>query len=225
MCCDLGVALQGNPFCLQPGYFKRVCQSLPLLLYFDGKRVSWTAATPAMELSDAAHTNSHADVASPTASVQMQPQLQVSFSQLSVANTVPGRLPGADSASEPCPPMYFYYMQLRAADGSAVCSFPTVLTPQDEVSLWQAKQSAEPAAASKKPAKKAPAAAKGARADAEIAQPCNAWYPEVSLPTSPDSQQMRLDPPCTVSRVPYKVAAICFYYFLDSHKQLTTCPA
>lgn len=106
-------------------------------------------------------------------------QLQICFSQLSVQNTVPGRLPAPDAANEPVPPLYHYYLQLRTADGSLLCSFPIVLTPQEELAQWQAQQAAEPAAASKKAAKKVPAG-KGGKADANAADQRNAWYPEVT---------------------------------------------
>ncbi|DBA97538.1 TPA: hypothetical protein ACH3X1_015235 [Trebouxia sp. C0004] len=107
-------------------------------------------------------------------------QLQICFSQLSVQNTVPGRLPAPDAANEPVPPLYYYYLQLRTMDGSMLCSFPTVLTPQEELAQWQAHQAAEPAAASKKAAKKGPAG-KGGKADTNAADQRNAWYPEGSM--------------------------------------------
>jgi len=73
-------------------------------------------------------------------------------------------------------------------DGSLLCSFPIVLSPQEELAQWQAHQAAEPAAASKKAAKKAPAG-KGGKADANAAEQHNAWYPEVSK-----AEQMRSSP-------------------------------
>lgn len=57
-------------------------------------------------------------------------------------------------------------------------AFP-LLTPQEELAQWQAHQAAEPAAASKKAAKKAPAG-KGGKADPNAADQRNAWYPEVN---------------------------------------------
>lgn len=74
--------------------------------------------------------------------------------------------------------MYYYYLQLRTVDGSLVCSFPVLLTPQEELTQWQAQQAAEPAAAGKKAVKKTPAG-KGGRADANTTNQRNAWYPEV----------------------------------------------
>ena len=71
--------------------------------------------------------------------------------------------------------MYYYYLQLRTVDGSLVCSFPVLLTPQEELTQWQAQQAAEP---TKKAVKKAPAG-KGGRADANTTNQRNAWYPEV----------------------------------------------
>ena len=53
------------------------------------------------------------------------------MSQLVVHNTVLGRLPAPDAAIEPVPPLYYYYLQLRTADGSQLCSFPVILTPQE----------------------------------------------------------------------------------------------
>ena len=101
------------------------------------------------------------------------------MSQLVVQNTVSGRLPAPDAAIEPVPPLYYYYLQLRTADGSQLCSFPVILTPQEELVQWQAQQAAEPAADKKKAAKKTPAA-KGGKAELNAAEQHNAWYQEVS---------------------------------------------
>jgi len=180
-------AVQGNPFCLQSAYPAAVQQALPCLQRFDGKTVCWSNQTAAMRSTDTpAKTSSlAADSTDPTSAGL---QLQICFSQLSVQNTVPGRLPAPDAANEPVPPLYFYHFQLRTADGSLLCSFPIVLSPQEELAQWQAQQAAEPAAASKKVAKKAPAG-KGGKADANAAHQRNAWYPEVSK-----AEQMRSSP-------------------------------
>ena len=180
-------AVQGNPFCLQSAYPAAVQQALPCLQRFDGKTVCWSKPTAAMQSTDtlAKISSLAADSTDPTSAGL---QLQICFSQLSVQNTVPGRLPAPDAANEPVPPLYFYYLQLRTADGSLLCSFPIVLSPQEELAQWQAQQAAEPAAASKKVAKKAPAG-KGGKADANAADQRNAWYPEVSK-----AEQMRSSP-------------------------------
>lgn len=167
--------LQGNPFCLQPAYLTAIQQALPCLQRFDGKTVCWSNQTAAMQSTDTPASFA-ADSTDPTSAGL---QLQICFSQLSVQNTVPGRLPAPDAASEPVPPLYYYYLQLRKADGSLLSSFPIVLSPQEELAQWQAQQAAEPAAASKKAAKKAPAG-KGGKGDANAADQRNAWYPEVS---------------------------------------------
>ena len=92
-----------------------------------------------------------------------QQHLHICFTQLSVQNTTPGRLPAPDAlASEPAPPVCWYYLQLHTAQGGLVCSFPAILKPQEEVLQWQAQQSAAPAATGKKTASKT---GKGAKAD------------------------------------------------------------
>ncbi|DBA88156.1 TPA: Leucine-rich repeat-containing protein 43 [Trebouxia sp. C0005] len=171
--------LKGNPFCLQPAYLAAVQQALPCLQRFDGKTTCWSKSAASMQSIDTpAKTSSFAADSTDATSVGLQ--LQICFSQLSVQNTVPGRLPAPDAANEPVPPLYHYYLQLRTADGSLLCSFPIVLTPQEELAQWQAQQAAEPAAASKKAAKKVPAG-KGGKADANAADQRNAWYPEGSM--------------------------------------------
>ena len=171
-------ALQGNPFCLQPAYLAAVQQALPCLQRFDGRTVCWSEMAAAMQCTNSpANTSSLAADSTDPTSVGLQ--LQICFSQLSVQDTVPGRLPAPDAANEPAPPLYYYYLQLRLADGSLLCSFPMVLSPQEELAQWQAHQAAEPAAASKKATKKAPAG-KGGKADANAADQRNAWYPEVN---------------------------------------------
>jgi len=172
--------LQGNPFCLQPSYLSAVQQGLPSLQFFDGKKVSWPGTATAAQLADTAAAKESSPAADSTiaAPADSQQQLHISMNELSVENTVPGRLPPPDAASEPAPPMYYYYLQLRTADSSLLCSFPVVLTPQEELTRWQAQQAAEPAAAGKKAAKKAPAA-KGGKAAADAAEQRNAWYQEV----------------------------------------------
>ncbi len=171
-------ALQGNPFCLQPAYLAAVQQALPCLQRFDGKAICWSKPAAAMQSTHSpANTSSVAAHSTDPTSAGLQ--LQICFSQLSVQSTVAGRLPTPDAANEPVPPLYYYHLQLRTMDGSLLCSFPILLTPQEELAQWQAHQAAEPAAASKKAAKKAPAG-KGGKADANAADQRNAWYPEVS---------------------------------------------
>ena len=178
--------LQGNPFCLQSDYLQLVQTSLHTLQYFDGNKVSWPTTTAAAQPTDAALGNAAA-IDNATASKAEtdpshgHPQLQLVLSQLSVPNTVPGRLPTPDAASEPSPPLYYYYLQLCTADGGSLCSFPLVLTPQDELAQWQVAQAAEPVTANKKAVKKAPAAGKGSKADGDAAPQRNAWYPEVNV--------------------------------------------
>ncbi|KAL0054690.1 hypothetical protein WJX82_001056 [Trebouxia sp. C0006] len=185
--------LKGNPFCLQPAYLAVVQQALPCLQRFDGKTVCWSKPTAAMQSTDtlAKISSLAADSTDPTSAGL---QLQICFSQLSVQNTAPGRLAAPDAANEPIPPLYYYYLQLRTVDGSLLCSFPIVLSPQEELAQWQAHQAAEPAAASKKAAKKAPAG-KGGKADANAAEQHNAWYPEGSMsaavPIAADRMRMR----------------------------------
>ena len=183
--------LQGNPFCLQPNYHHKVQTALPCLKYFDGNQVSWPSADNTLQPCSTSGIN--ADSLADEAKVSVPPSaelhLQIAFRQLSVQKAVSGRLPTPETASEPCPPLYHYYVQLRTVDGSSLCSFPVILTPQDELADWQAKQAAEPMAASKKAAKKAPAAAaKGSEADADAAHQRNAWYPEVILLALPYAQ-------------------------------------
>ena len=153
--------------------------SLHALQYFDGNKVSWPTCLPTAQSSRAAIDSTAAGRAE-AISAPGHPKLQLVLSQLSVPNTVPGRLPSPDAANEPCPPLYFYYLQLCTADGGSLCSFPVLLTPQDELAQWQATQAAEPMTANKKAAKKAPAAAKGSKADVDATQQRNAWYPEAS---------------------------------------------
>ena len=172
--------LQGNPFCLQSHYLQLVQASLHTLQYFDGNKVSWPISPAAAQPTDAAIDSSAASKAE-TGPSHGRPQLQLVLSQLSVPNTVPGRLPTPDAANEPSPPLYFYYLQLCTADGGPLCSFPVILTPQEELAQWQAAQAAEPITANKKAAKKAPAAVKGPKADSDAAQQRNAWYAEVSV--------------------------------------------
>ncbi len=131
-------------------------------------------------------------------------QLHICFSQLSVQNTVPGRLPAPDAASEPVPPLYYYYLQLHTADGSLLCSFPIVLSPQEELAQWQAQQAAEPAAASKKAASKKAAAGKGGKADANAADQRNAWYPEVSK-----AEQMGSNPCVDLDEICCMMLLVC----------------
>lgn len=163
--------MQGNPLCLQPSYLSAVQQALPLLQHFDG-----TKASPGPTASASAGDNtSSSAAAADTDSVQQH--LHICFNQLSVQNTIPGRLPAPDAAaSEPAPPVYWYYLQLHTSQGGLVCSFPAILTPEDELLQWQAQQSAVPAATGKKSASKT---GKGSKADA--ADQRKAWYQEVKL--------------------------------------------
>jgi len=201
-CLEVYAAVQGNPFCLQPAYLAAVQQALPCLQRFDGKTVCWSKHTAAMQSTDTpAKTSSLAADSTDATSAGLQ--LQVCFSQLSVQNTVPGRLPALDAANEPVPPLYYYYLQLRTADGSLLCSFPIVLSPQEELAQWQAHQAAEPAAASKKAAKKAPAG-KGGKADANAADQRNAWYPEVNK-----AEQMRSNPCVDLDEIYCMMLLIC----------------
>lgn len=103
--------------------------------------------------------------------------------------------------------MYYYYLQLRTVDGSLVCSFPVLLTPQEELTQWQAQQAAEPAAAGKKAVKKAPAG-KGGRADANTANQRNAWYPEVPW-LHLSHQFQRLETTCSM---PYTAMCLCLTF-------------
>ena len=155
---------------LGPVYLTRVQQVLPSLRYFDGAPVVWPSTAESVGVI-AAGADSPAAV--PTAS---QAQCKVCFNQLLVHNTLPGRL--SDAVSEAAPPLYHYYLQLRTADSSLLCSFPVVLTPQEEMLQWQAQQAAEPAVVSKK-AGKQPQTAKGSKADANAADQRNTWYQEV----------------------------------------------
>lgn len=112
---------------------------------------------------------------------RVQQHLHIGFTQLSVQNTAPGRLPAADAAAcEPAPPAYWYYLQLHTAQGSMVCSFPAMLTPQEELLQWQAQQSAAPVATGKKPGSKT---GKGSKVD--VAEQRKTWYQEVTLAVQP----------------------------------------
>jgi len=196
-------ALQGNPFCLQPAYLTAVQLALPCLQRFDGKTICWSKPAAAMQ-----SANSPANTSS-FAADSAGLQLQICFSQLSVQNTVPGRLPAPDVANEPVPPLYYYYLQLRTADGSLLCSFPILLTPQEELAQWQAHQAAEPAAASKKAAKKAPAG-KGGKADANAADQRNAWYPEVNK-----AEQMSSNPCVDLDEICRMMLSMCAHVSLS----------
>ena len=170
--------MQGNPFCLQPSYLSAVQQALPLLQHFDSTK-AWPNPSVSTSADIAARNRSSpaaGDVALLPSSTQQY--LHICFSQLSVQNTVPGRLPASQTAPEPMPPAYLYYLQLRTGEGGMVCSFPAVLTPQEELDQRQAQQSAAPAATGKKAASKAGSAGKGSKADA--AEQRKAWYQEVT---------------------------------------------
>ena len=109
--------LQGNPFCLQSDYLQLVQTSLHTLQYFDGNKVSWPTTSAAAQPTDAAIDSSAISKAE-TGPSHRHPKLQLVVSQLSVPNTVPGRLPSPDAANEPSPPLYYYYLQLCTADGT-----------------------------------------------------------------------------------------------------------
>lgn len=175
LCC---IAVQGNPFCLQPFYLSAVQQALPLLQHFDGTKASPSPTASASAANATSNTSSSAAVDKlPADTNSVQQHLHICFNQLSVQNTIPGRLPAPDAAaSEPSPPVHWYYLQLHTAQGGVVCSFPAVLTPQEELLQWQAQQSAVPAATSKKSASKT---GKGSKADA--ADQRKAWYQEVTF--------------------------------------------
>lgn len=170
--------MQGNPFCLQPSYLSGVQQALPLLQHFDGTN-AWLNPLPSASANNGANNTSSPAAGDATLLAgRTQQHLHVCFSQLSVQNTSPGRLPAPQTVPEPLPPAYLYYLQLRTVEGSVVCSFPAVLTPQEELIEWQAQQGAAPAATGKKAASKTGAAGKGSKADA--AEPSKAWYQEVT---------------------------------------------
>lgn len=169
--------MQGNPFCLQPSYLSAVQHALPRLDHLDGAKAPSTP--PASASADGATTNTSSsaaiDATAPAAG-SVQQHLHICFSQLSVQNTTPGCLPAPDAASEPAPPVYWYYLQLHTAQGGLVCSFPAVLTPQEQLLQWQAQQSAAaPPAPSKKPGSKP-----GKSSKLEVAEQRKAWYQEVT---------------------------------------------
>lgn len=169
--------MQGNPFCLQPCYLSAVQHALPRLYHLDGAEAP--LCPPASASADSVTTNTGSsaavDATMPAADSEQQ-HLHVCFSQLSVQNTTPGCLPAPDAASEPAPPVYWYYLQLHTAQGGLVCSFPVVLTPQEQLLQWQAQQSAAaPADPSKKAGSKA---GKGSKLD--VAEQRKAWYQEVT---------------------------------------------
>lgn len=153
-------------------------QALPLLQHFDGTK-TWLKP-PASASADNAATNSSSPAAGdgPLLADGTQQHLHICFSQLSVQNTSPGRLPASQAASESVPLAYLYYLQLRTAEGGLVCSFPAVLTPQEELIQWQAQQSAAPAATGKKANSKTGTTGKGSKADA--AEQRKTWYQEVT---------------------------------------------
>ncbi|KAL3133313.1 hypothetical protein ABBQ38_007192 [Trebouxia sp. C0009 RCD-2024] len=169
---------KGNPFCLQPSYLSAVQQALPLLQHFDGTK-AWPNPLPSASADNGA-TNRGSPAAGDATLLAggTQQHLHIRFSQLSVQNTSPGHLPAPQTAPEPLPPAYLYYLQLRTAEGGVVCSFPAVLTPQEELIEWQAQQSA-PAANGKKAASKTGSAGKASKAD--VAEQSKAWYQEVTI--------------------------------------------
>jgi len=86
------------------------------------------ARPPALTASSTTSSNSLAADATPTPPASAQQHLHICFGQLFEPNKVPGRLPAASPASESAFLAYYYYLQLRLAEGSVVCSFPVVLT-------------------------------------------------------------------------------------------------
>ena len=151
-------------------------QALPLLQHFDGNK-AWPSPPAPAATSTTSSDSLAADATTPASS---QPHLRICFTQLSVQNTVPGRLPATSPASEPAPPAYYCYLQLRTAEGGTICSFPVVLTPQEELTLWQEQQTAETAKAGKKAASKKAPAGKGGKAEADAAGQQNTWYQQVT---------------------------------------------
>ena len=124
-------------------------------------------------------TTSDSLAADATTPASSQP-LHTCFSQLSVQNTLPGRLSATSPASEPAPPAYYYYLQLRTAESGTICSCPVLLTPQDELTQWQDQQTAAAAKAGKKAASKKAPACKGGKAEADATGQQNAWNQKVT---------------------------------------------
>lgn len=154
--------------------------ALPRLDHLDGAKTPSIPPGSASADGPTTNTSSSAAIEAMTpAAGSAQQHLHVCFSQLSVQNTTPGCLPTTDAASEPAPPVYWYYLQLHTVQGGLVCSFPAVLTPQEQLLQWQAQQSAAaPSALSKKAASKT---GKGSKLD--VAEQRKAWYQEVTLAT------------------------------------------
>ena len=151
-------------------------QALPLLQHLDGSKASPSPTASASADSATSNTSSSAAGDAILSEDSPHQRLHVCFTQLSIQNTTPGRLPAPDAASEPTPPAYLYYLQLHTAQGGLVCSFPTVLTPQEELLQWQALQSAVPAAIGKKTAGKTGKGSKAGMADER-----KPWYHEVTF--------------------------------------------
>ena len=135
---------------------------------------------PPLAASSATSPNSLAADAITNLPASSHQHLHICFSQLCVHNTGPGLWPVPCPASEAAPPAYYYYLQQRTAEGSVICSFPVVLTPQDELAQWQAQQTAEAVKAGKKAASKKAPAGKGGKGEADASEQQNAWYPQVT---------------------------------------------